>query len=125
MTPNQQKALADAEATFRRYGIHHQAKGTHFKALENFELADQMLDALILPDQDQQPCTGHKLNHTASVAVSTERHWQWITPDTPRGVTLHLLTIHGVDVKGILTAYNLHHFRGWESLARIPPGIIT
>lgn len=67
----------------------------------------------------------HKLNHTASVAVSTERHWQWITPDTPRGVTLHLLTIHGVDVKGILTADNIHHFRGWESLARIPPGMIT
>lgn len=125
MTPTQQKALADAEAAFRRYGMHHHAKGAYEKAVANYALADQMLDALILPDEDQQPCTGHKLNHTASVAVSTERHWQWITPDTPRGVTLHLLTVHGVDVKGILTADNLHHFRGWESLARIPPGMIT
>ena len=125
MTPDQQKALADAEAAFRRYVHHHIRKGEIEKATANFSLAEQMKAALILPDQDQQPCTGHKLNHTASVAVSTERHWQWITPDTPRGVTLHLLTVHGVDVKGILTADNLHHFRGWESLARIPPGMVT
>ena len=66
----------------------------------------------------------HKLNHTGNVAVSTARYWQPITPDTPRGVTLHLLTVHGVDVKGILTADNIHHFRGWEPMARIPEGMI-
>lgn len=125
MTPNQQKALADAEAAFRRYGIHHQAKGAHFKALENFALADQMAHALIPPDQDQQPCTGLKLNHTGSVAVSTQRRWLFITPETPRGVMLNLLTTHGVSTKGILTADNLAHFRGWEPMARIPPGMIT
>lgn len=125
MTPMQQKALADAEAAFRRYGIHHHAKGAYEKGMANFALADQMLDALILPDQDQQPCTGHKLNHTGSVAVSTQRRWLFITPETPRGVMLNLLTAHGVGTKGILTADNLAHFRGWEPMARIPPGMIT
>lgn len=67
----------------------------------------------------------HKLNHTAAVAVSTERYWQWITPGTPRGVTLYLLTKHGVAVRGILTADNIDHFAGWEPLARIPDGMIT
>lgn len=125
MTPNQQKALADAEAAFRRYGIHHLEKGDYEKGMANFALADQMLDALILPEQDQQPCTGHKLNHTGSVAVSTQRRWLFITPETPRGVMLNLLTTHGVSTKGILTADNLAHFRGWEPMARIPPGMIT
>lgn len=125
MTPMQQKALSDAESTFRRYGIHHHAKGAYEKGMANFALADQMLDALILPEQDEQPCTGHKLNHTGSVAVSTQRRWLFITPETPRGVMLNLLTTHGVSTKGILTADNLAHFRGWEPMARIPPGMIT
>lgn len=73
----------------------------------------------------QRTDTGHKLNYTRTVAVSADRYWQPITPDTPRGVMIYLLTVHGVGIKGILTADNLHHFRGWESLARIPPGMIT
>ena len=66
----------------------------------------------------------HKLNHTATVAVDTERYWRPITPQTPRGVKLNLLTAHGVGVPGILTADNLRHFSGWEPLARIPDGMV-
>lgn len=125
MTPTQQKALSDAEAAFRRYVHHHIVRGDMEKAAANFDLAEQMKAALILPEQDEQPCTGHKLNHTGSVAVSTQRRWLFITPETPRGVMLNLLTTHGVSTKGILTADNLAHFRGWEPMARIPPGMIT
>ena len=46
MKDKKHQALLAAEATFRRYGHHHEAKGASDKAAENFALADQMLQAL-------------------------------------------------------------------------------
>jgi hypothetical protein len=94
---------------------------------DRVDVLERMRPAGLLGIYCPQPpaATGHKLNHTGGVAVSTERRWLFITPSTPRGVMLNLLTTHGVSTKGILTADNLAHFRGWEPLARIPPGMIT
>ena len=69
--------------------------------------------------------TSYKLNHTKSVAVSTERDWLKITPDTPRGVKLHLLTVHGVATHGALTEKNIGDFAYWEPLPRIPLERVT
>ena len=52
MTDKKHQALLAAEATFRRYGHHHEAKGASDKAAENFALADQMLQALQEPAFD-------------------------------------------------------------------------
>ena len=85
MTPTQQKALADAEAAFRRYGTHHHAKGAYEKAVANYALADQMLDAL-LDDPDIDPSCddkklaeiimsdcGHSSDHTRLLERITDR----------------------------------------------------
>ena len=74
------------------------------------------------PDYDSG---GHRLNHSGTVAVATDRYWQFIDDETPRGVKLNLLTVHGVGVTGVLTETNRNHFVGWEALARIPEGMIT
>jgi hypothetical protein len=71
-----------------------------------------------------KPRTGYTTNHTGTVAVATDRYWRPITPDTPRGVKLHLLNNTGAGTTGILTAANVQHFAGWEPLAKIPPGMI-
>ena len=73
------------------------------------------------PDYDTG---GHKLNHSGTVAVATDRYWQFIDADTPRGVKLNLLTVHGVGTTGILTAGNISDFNGWEPLARVPGGML-
>lgn len=49
MTPTQREALAEAEATFRRYGDLHAAKPDPVKASANYELADRMAAALDAP----------------------------------------------------------------------------
>lgn len=66
--------------------------------------------------------TAHKLNHTASVAVSTSRKYKKIDANTPLGVKLILVTTERVAVMGILTAVNRKDFTHWEPLAQIPDG---
>ena len=66
--------------------------------------------------------TDHKLNHTASVAVSTIRKYNKIDANTPLGVKLILVTTERVAVMGILTAANRKDFTHWEPLAQMPEG---
>lgn len=68
--------------------------------------------------------TSHTTNHTGTVAVATDRYWLPITPDTPRGVKLHLLNNTGAGTIGHLTEANIRHFCGWEPMAKIPPGML-
>lgn len=63
MIETQRKALLSAEATFRRYGHHHQAKGATEKAIENFALADQMAAALVESAADEPLLTEAEVGH--------------------------------------------------------------
>ena len=68
----------------------------------------------------------HKLNHTGTCAVSTDRHWLAVTDTAPPvGVKCNLLTRYGVAIIGTVTASNRPDFAGWEPLARVPDGMLT
>ncbi len=67
----------------------------------------------------------HKLNHTGTCAVSTDRYWMAVTDTAPPvGVKCNLLTRYGVAIVGVVTASNRPDFAGWEPLARVPWGML-
>lgn len=69
--------------------------------------------------------TTHRLNHTGTCAVSTDRYWMAVTDTAPpSGVKCNLLTRYGVAIIGTVTSSNRPDFAGWEPLARIPLGML-
>lgn len=77
------------------------------------------------PRASARGAVNHKLNHTGTCAVSTDRHWMAVTDTAPpAGVKCNLLTRYGVAIIGVVTASNRPDFAGWEPLARVPWGML-
>lgn len=62
----------------------------------------------------------HKLSACGTAAVCPSTLWRPITPDTPRGVKLFLLTDWGVAIIGQMPTKAVI---GWHPLPKIPPEI--
>lgn len=63
----------------------------------------------------------YKLNRDKTVAVATDYFWQRIDNDTPTGVKLQLLTVHGVAVYGSYTPRQADAFTHWAPLPKKLP----
>lgn len=61
-----------------------------------------------------------KVNDQYAVVVATDYEWLPITPATPRGAKVQLLTRWGVSVYGQLSAGNLKDFVAWAPCPNKP-----